>query len=85
MTTTNDITALESLTGTDFYTTYLLNGNVITMFQYNNDFILVDNDMLFIHTNVKNISDYDKEAFSKGYNGTLQLFKKEGVKTSFSA
>jgi hypothetical protein len=85
MTTSNDIIALAELTGTDFYTNYLKNGNTITMFQYQEDFIMLDNDMLFIHTNMELGGKYDKEAFSKGYNGTLELFKKEGLKIEFSA
>jgi len=85
MKTSNDIIALAELTGTDFYTNYLKNGNTITMFQYQEDFIMLDNDMLFIHTNMELGGKYDKEAFSKGYNGTLELFKKEGLKIEFSA
>ena len=85
MKTSNDIIALAELTGTDFYTNYLKNGNTITMFQYQEDFIMLDNDMLFIHTNMELAGKYDKEAFSKGYNGTLELFKKEGLKIEFSA
>jgi hypothetical protein len=46
---------------------------------------MLDNDMLFIHTNMELGGKYDKEAFSKGYNGTLELFKKEGLKIEFSA
>jgi hypothetical protein len=86
MKTSNDIIALAELTGTDFYTTYLNNGNTITMLQYQEDYILLDNDMMFIHNNMELGGKYDKEAFAKGYKkGTLELFKKEGFKTEFKA
>jgi len=81
----NSLEALASLTGTTFYNAYLLNGNKITMFQYNNDFILFDADGMYIYTNMKMGFKYDREAERKGFKNQVELFKAEGLKMEFAA
>lgn len=81
----NDIDALSSLVGSPFYTAYLMNGNIITMFQYQNDFFLFDNKMSYMHTNMKLGGKYDKEAERKGYKNQVELFKAEGLKIKFAS
>ena len=78
------LTALSSLTGTSFYDKYLENGNTITSFHFQEDFILLDNDGKFIHTSMEFGDKYQREALRKGYNSNLDMIKKEGTKMTFS-
>ena len=81
----NGIDALSSLVGSTFYKAYLMNGFKITMFQYQNDWLLFDNDMRYIDTNMKLGGKYDKEAERKGYKNDAEMFKAEGLKIEFKA
>lgn len=86
-TSSNDMEALSSLTGTTFYGAYLSNGHVLTAYQFNGNFILLDETGMNVHMNISNAAweDYKKEATQKGMTGIKELFRTEGHKIEFRA
>jgi hypothetical protein len=81
----NDITALSSLVGHNFYAAYLNNGNTMSMYQFDNNWILVDNAGVNVEDNVKDWMLFNDEAKTKGYKNFKQMFIAEGHKIEFKA
>ena len=85
--TSNDMVSLESLTGTSFYNAYLSNGHVLTAYQFNGNFILLDETGMNVHMDISNAAwaDYKKEAAQKNLSGIKELFRTEGHAIEFKA
>lgn len=83
----NDMAALAALVGTTFYGAYLSNGHVMTVYQFNGNFIMLDETGMNVHMNISNSAweDYKKEASQKGMSGIKELFRTEGFAIEFKA
>ena len=83
----NDMVALAALVGTTFYGAYLSNGHVMTVYQFNGNFILLDETGMNVHMDISNAAwaDYKKEASSKNLSGIKELFRTEGHAIEFKA
>lgn len=83
----NDMNALAALLGTTFYGAYLSNGHVMTVYQFNGNFIMLDETGMNVHMDISNVSwnNYKKEATQKGMTGIKELFKTEGFAIEFRA
>ena len=81
----NDMNALAALVGTTFYGAYLSNGHVMTVYQFNGNFILLDETGMNVHMDISNAAwgDYKKEAAQKNLSGIKELFRTEGFAIEF--
>ena len=83
----NDMKALAALVGTTFYGAYLANGHVMTVYQFNGNFIMLDETGMNVHMDISNTAweDYKKEAAQKNLSGIKELFRTEGHAIEFKA